>query len=182
MFSTLAPGESRVVTIVAALGCAVPDGSAVPVIGFVASDSPDANAANNAAGVTVVASNAPPTIEGAALSRSTLLLPLHQMVLVTVSHSAGDSCGPAATSLTVTSDEPVLAPLREQGLAGLTSPDWHVIDAHHVLLRAERSLRGDGRVYTIRVRATDAAGGNATGELTVTVPRRIAGWKDDDPR
>ncbi len=67
---------------------------------------------------------------------------------------------------------------RDQGLAGLTSPDWRVLDAHHVLLRAERSVKGDGRVYTIRIQATDAAGGTATEDVTVTVPRHLAGWKD----
>jgi len=51
-----------------------------------------------------------------------------------------------------------VAPLRDQGLAGLTSPDWQIVDAHHVRLRAERSIRGDGRVYTIRITAADAAG------------------------
>jgi uncharacterized repeat protein (TIGR01451 family) len=179
-FNLLAPGESQIVTIVAAPGCAAPDESAIPLIGFVASDTPDLNPANNAAGATVVASNAPPAIAGAAASRSVLLLPLHQMVLVTISYSAADSCGPVHRSLTVTSDELVRAPVREQGLAGLTSPDWRVIDAHHVLLRAERSVKGDGRVYTIRIQVTDAAGGTATEELTVTVPRWIA--RDDDAR
>jgi hypothetical protein len=93
------------------------------------------------------------------------------MVPVTIDYAAADACGPVTTSLIVTSDEPVVAPAREQGLAGLTSPDWQILDAHHVLLRAERSMKGDGRVYTIRIVATDAAGGTAIEELTVTVPR-----------
>ena len=109
-------------------------------------------------------------------------MPLHQMVPVTIDYTAADGCGPVTTSLTVTSDEPVLAPMRDQGLAGLTSPDWEIVDAHHVLLRAERSIKGDGRVYTIRIQATDGAGGTATQDLTVTVPRRLAGWNDDQAR
>ena len=112
------------------------------------------------------------------MSRSALLLPLHQMVPVTINYTAADGCGPVTTSLAVTSDEPVLAPLRDQGLAGLTSPDWEIVDAHHMLLRAERSSRGDGRVYTIRILARDAAGGTTAEELTVTVPRWIAGLKE----
>jgi hypothetical protein len=146
---------------------------------LVASDTPDPDPADNAAGVTATASNDPPTIAGAAASRSVLLLPLHQMVPVTIDYTAADGCGPVTTSLTVTSDEPVLAPPRDQGLAGLTSPDWEIVDAHHVLLRAERSSKGDGRVYTIRILARDAAGGSAAQELTVTVPRWIAGLKED---
>jgi uncharacterized repeat protein (TIGR01451 family) len=177
-FAALAPGESQVMTVVAALSCAAADGSAMSSVALVVSATADPNPANNAAGVATIASNAPPVIAGAAASRRVLLLPLHQMVPVTIDYAASDSCGPVATSLRVTSDEPVLAPLRDQGLAGLTSPDWQVLDAHHVLLRAERSINGDGRVYTIRIQATDSAGGTATQELTVTVPRWIVGGRD----
>jgi hypothetical protein len=53
----------------------------------------------------------------------------------------------------------------------LTSPDWVVVNPHQVLLRAERSIRGDGRVYTIVVTATDEAGGTTVQQVTVGVPR-----------
>jgi uncharacterized repeat protein (TIGR01451 family) len=174
-FTSLAPGESQVMTVVAVLSCAAADGSAIASIALVVAATGDPNPVNNAAGVATIVSNPPPAIAGAAASRRILLLPFHQMVPVTIDYTASDSCGPVTTSVTVTSDEAVLAPLREQGLAGLTSPDWQVLDAHHVLLRAERSINGDGRVYTIRIRATDSAGGTATQEVTVTVPRRANG-------
>jgi hypothetical protein len=167
------------VTIVAVVSCAAPNGSAIGTVALVASDTADPDPADNAAGRTATASNEPPTIAGAAASRRVLLLPLHQMVPVTINYTAADKCGPVTTSLTVTSDEPVLAPLREQGLAGLTSPDWEIVDAHHVLLRAERSSMGDGRVYTIRILGRDAAGGTTAEELIVTVPRWIAGLRED---
>ena len=170
-FLTLAPGESQVVMIVAVLACTVPDGAIIPSIAVVTSDTADPNSANNAAAATPAASNAPPAIDGAAASRSVLLLPLFQMVPVTVSYNATDSCGAATATLTVTSDEPVTAPPRDQGLAGLTSPDWEVVDAHHVRLRAERSIKGDGRVYTIKIDATDAAGGTSSKTVSVRVPR-----------
>jgi hypothetical protein len=64
----------------------------------------------------------------------------------------------------------VTGPVAIHGVAGLTSPDWQVVDNHHVRLRAERSLRGDGRVYTITITARDAAGGTSTRQVTVTVP------------
>ena len=104
-------------------------------------------------------------------SRTTLLLPLHQLVPVTVNYTATDACGPVTSTLSVTSDEPVTG--HGQGLAGLTSPDWQVIDANHVRLRAERSARGDGRVYTITIRSSDAAGGESTARVFVTVPRHV---------
>jgi hypothetical protein len=171
VFGTLAPGESQVVTIVAALACTVPDGAIVPSMAVVTSDTADPNPANDAAAATPAASNAPPSITGLAASRSVLPLPLFQMVPVTVFYDATDSCGVATATLTVTSDEPVTAPVRDQGLAGLTSPDWVVVDAHHVRLRAERSVKGDGRVYTIRIDAADAAGGTSSGTVSVRVPR-----------
>jgi hypothetical protein len=93
------------------------------------------------------------------------------MVPVAINYVAADTCGPVATTLRVTSDEPVTGPVREQGLAGLTSPDWVVVNEHQVLLRAERSIRGDGRVYTIVITATDEAGGTTVQQVTVRVPR-----------
>jgi hypothetical protein len=65
------------------------------------------------------------------------------MVPVTVDYVATDACGPVTSTLGVTSDEPITGP--GQGLAGLTTPDWFVLGPHGVLLRAERSPRGDGR-------------------------------------
>jgi hypothetical protein len=124
----------------------------------------------------VLASNAPPAIGGVSASHAALLLPLHQMVPVTVTYTASDGCGAVTTALSVTSDEPVTGPLTVQGLAGLTTPDWQVVDANQVLLRAERSLRGDGRVYTITITATDAAGQATTVNVPVIVPRFILPW------
>jgi uncharacterized protein len=170
-FASLAPGASASIVIVAAAGCGIPHGASIANSATVAAATADPDATSNTATVSAVASNAAPVITGAAASRTRLLLPLHQMVPVTIQYAASDTCGPVSTSLSVTSDEAVTAPLLQQGLAGLTSPDWEVVDEHRVLLRAERSLRGDGRVYTIRITAVDAGGGTATHALTVTVPR-----------
>jgi hypothetical protein len=45
------------------------------------------------------------------------------------------------------------------------------VDAHHVLLRAERSGLGSGRLYTLTVRCTDASGNASTAIGTVTVAK-----------
>jgi endo-1,4-beta-xylanase len=42
---------------------------------------------------------------------------------------------------------------------------------HTVSLRAERSGTGNGRIYTITVRATDASGNMSVQGLTVLVPK-----------
>lgn len=45
-----------------------------------------------------------------------------------------------------------------------------VIDDDTVRLRAERDLNGDGRVYLITYRATDACGNTTTRSAEVRVP------------
>ena len=177
-FALLAPGATATVTIVATVNCAAANGSSLANTATVGSDTADPDTANNTATLSVAVSNTAPTLTGVSASRTQLLLPLHQMVPVTINFTAADSCGPVTTTLSITSDEPVTAPLLQQGLAGLTSPDWQIVDAQHVLLRAERSIRGDGRVYTISIHAMDTAGGTTTQSVTVTVPRRIAGFPD----
>ena len=53
---------------------------------------------------------------------------------------------------------------------GDTAPDWEILDAHHVRLRAERGGAGAGRIYTIGITATDSGGGSSIQQVMVTVP------------
>lgn len=53
---------------------------------------------------------------------------------------------------------------------GHTEPDIVIDDCTRVQLRAERQGGGDGRVYTLGVRAEDAAGNVTEGSCEVTVP------------
>ncbi|HJW92745.1 MAG TPA: hypothetical protein VJ901_03935, partial [Thermoanaerobaculia bacterium] len=109
--------------------------------------------------VTVVDTQ-PPVISASA-SPSVLWPPNHQMVDVTVTASATDNCSaPSCAVTSITSNEPT------NGLGdGDQSPDWQIVDASHVRLRAERSGNGTGRVYTITVTC-----GDQTKTLTVKVP------------
>ena len=174
-FPLLAPGASAAITITGTLGCAAPNGATLTNVATVASTTADSDTTNNAASASIGVVNGAPTITGAAPSRSQLLLPLSQMVPVDIAYTAADTCGAVTTTLSVTSDEPVTGSLLQHGLAGLTSPDWQVVDSRRVMLRSEYSLRGDGRVYSVRITATDAAGGSTSATVTVTVPRLI-GW------
>ena len=106
----------------------------------------------------------PPTISGAAVSPGTLWSPNHKWWTVRVSYALSDNCGPVTSRLVVSSNEPI------NGLGdGNTSPDWEVVDAHTVRLRAERAGVGDGRIYTITIIARDAAGNETTQTVQVTV-------------
>lgn len=97
--------------------------------------------------------------------------PNHKMVDVTIDYALDDGGGVApivSQELSVTSNEP------ENGLGdGDTSPDWVIVDAHHVQLRAERSGKGTGRVYTITVTAVDTLGITSTRTVTVLVPKSM---------
>src|SRR5690349_6362919 len=90
------------------------------------------------------------------------------MIPITVNYTATDNCSVGCV-LTVTSNEAV------NGLGdGDTAPDWQVLDAHHILLRSERSGKGNGRIYTITVTCTDPAGNRVVRTTTVVVPKSQA--------
>jgi hypothetical protein len=107
-----------------------------------------------------------PVITGASANPSLLKPPNHKLVPVTVNYATTDNCGGTVTcSLSVTSNEPI-----NSTDDGDTSPDWIIEDAHHLKLRAERSGVGTGRVYTITITCTDAAGNSSSNTVTVSVP------------
>jgi hypothetical protein len=111
--------------------------------------------------------NTPPTITNVSADPSVLWPPNHRMVNVTVSYDVMDNCPlpPGSCTLSVTSNEPV------NGTGdGDTSPDWIVLDDHHVLLRAERAGNGNGRIYTITITCTDSGGNSSSEQVEVTVP------------
>jgi hypothetical protein len=89
------------------------------------------------------------------------------MVAVRVNARVEDSCSSATWKITsVTSNED------ENGQGdGNTTADWRITGDHALLLRAERSGGGSGRIYSITIVATDRSGNTAEKVLTVTVPK-----------
>ncbi len=88
------------------------------------------------------------------------------MVEVEVAASASDICDttPSCHITSVSSNEPA------NGLGdGGTAPDWKITGDLTVDLRAERSGKGEGRIYTIAVTCTDTFGNSSVGNTTVTV-------------
>ena len=111
--------------------------------------------------------NTPPTITGVSADPSVLWPPNHRLVNVTISYDVTDNCPlpPGSCTLSVTSNEPV------NGTGdGDTSPDWIVLDDHHVLLRAERAGNGNGRIYTITITCVDSGGNSSSEQVEVMVP------------
>ena len=85
---------------------------------------------------------------------------------------AGDNCGSRpAVAVEVFGDEDDQTPTAPREVH---APDAREIAPGRLLLRAERVGRGDGRVYLILSRATDAAGNRAHACSTVVVPRSLA--------
>jgi PKD repeat protein len=83
--------------------------------------------------------------------------------VVTV-HDAVDP-SPTLTLVSVTSSEP------DNGKGdGNTTNDIVILGDNMFRLRAERSGMGQGRIYTITYRATDASGNSAETSITITVP------------
>ncbi len=166
-FASLALGESETITFVANVNCSVADNTVISNTATVSAFTPDPDPTNNSATATTTASNPPPTITGAAADPSVLWPPNHRMVNVTVSYDVTDNCPlpPGSCTLSVTSNEPI------NGTGdGNTSPDWIVLDDHHVLLRAERAGNGNGRIYTITITCIDSGGNSSSESVTVTVP------------
>jgi 6-phosphogluconolactonase len=106
-----------------------------------------------------------PSISGVSATPDVLWPPNHKFVDVTINYTVTDSC-PNTCVLTVASNEPV------NGTGdGNSSPDWEVIDAKHVRLRAERAGGGTGRIYTITITcANDTTEKSSTETVTVLVP------------
>ena len=115
----------------------------------------------------IASANRPPVCSTVTANPSTLWPPDHRLRLVTLSGATDPDNDPLTLRITgVTQDEPL------NGLGdGNTSPDAQVGPrSDQVLLRAERSGAGDGRVYRISFVVTDGRGGSCTGRVVVGVP------------
>jgi len=119
----------------------------------------------------IVQDTTPPTIHSVSANPEVLWPVNHKMVEVIVEVEATDNSGEELVCgiAWVESNEPVNGPGD-----GDTDPDildWDFTeDFLMVLLRAERAGGGDGRVYTICVECTDAAGNPSFAQVEVTVP------------
>jgi len=118
--------------------------------------------------ITVLNVNDPPVCGLAQATPGRLWPPNHKLISVgIVGVTDPNNDGVTITITGVTQDEPV------NGLGdGDTSPDA-VIQRNTVLLRAERSGTGNGRVYQVNFTANDGQGGVCTGSVKVGVPHSM---------
>jgi hypothetical protein len=115
---------------------------------------PAGNSASDIATVTVVNANDLPIVKNAHPSQSILWPPDHRMVRITILGVVDVNKNATIRITDVTQDEPT------NGTCDGDTPVDAVIadDGNSVLLRAERSGRGDGRVYRVGFKATDPEG------------------------
>jgi alpha-tubulin suppressor-like RCC1 family protein len=153
---------------VASVSCAPPSGFFAIGTTTVTCTATDQAGNSSAKSFTIaVGDNIPPVITTTTPSVASLSPPNHQLVPLTIAVTANDNLSaPVCTITGVTSNEP------QNGLGdGDTPNDWLITGALTLQLRAERSGNGNGRVYTIAVRCTDAAGNAATSSTSVVVPK-----------
>ncbi len=109
----------------------------------------------------------PPAFKTLTPSATSLWPPDHRMVSVSLRAEVVDliDAAPTARIVGVSSNEPI-----DGEDDGNTSPDWVITGPLTVDLRAERSGIGTGRIYTIEVEGSDAAGNTVRQSVTVLVP------------
>jgi hypothetical protein len=120
----------------------------------------------------------PPGIGHLRATPAVLWPPNHKMREVAIEYDVADNCPGVTCALSVASGEPAKC----DDDADDEAPDWAIVDAKHVWLRAERSGQGKGRTYTITATCTDGAGNTATGSTAVVVPHDQHGGDRDDRR
>ncbi len=148
------------------------------VFELVVDDGSSASASDSVT-IHLLDANQPPACELAAADPSVLWPPNHKLVAVAITGVADpDDADVGLTIASVTQDEPV----NGQG-DGNTSPDA-VLQGDSMLLRAERSGKGTGRVYEVTFSAEDSSGERCTGSVTVCVPhdRRAETCADEGQR
>jgi hypothetical protein len=140
-----------------------------PLSGKLSPKAPASVAAGfNPIGIAVRGANRPPDCSGVAATPSVLSPADHKFRLVSLS-GATDPDGDALilTITSVTQDEP----LNSLG-DGDSSPDAKAgTQSNNIFLRAERSARGDGRVYRVSFTGSDGKGGSCSGTVAVGVPQ-----------
>lgn len=104
----------------------------------------------------------PPVVLGAAASPILLWPPNGRWVPVELTVEALDGCDP--------SPDAFISEIKSSEPEDLTMPDWEITGPLRANLRAKRTGRGTGRIYTIAVSVRDASGNVATKSVTVAVP------------
>ena len=164
-----AGGATASFTVVVKINAGTLGGTIITNTATASSDVPDDVPGNNSKTATTTVDPTPPSINGLSADPVSLWPKNHKLRDVTINYSATDGCSGVNCQITnISSNEPI------DGTGdGDTSPDWVIVDEHHVQLRAESAGGSNGRIYTITVTCTDAAGNSTTRTVEVHVGHNI---------
>jgi hypothetical protein len=167
--ASVAGGETASFTVVVNVNAGTTGGTIISNTATASSDVVDNVPGNNSKTATTTVDPTPPSINGLSADPASLWPKNHKMRDVTINYTAVDSCAGVNCQITsITSNEPV------DGTGdGDTSPDWAIVDEHHVQLRAESAGGSTGRIYTITVTCVDAAGNTTIKTIEVHVGHKI---------
>ena len=167
--ASAAGGETASFTVVVKINAGTLGGTIISNTATASSDVVDDVPANNSKTALTTVDPTPPSINGLSADPASLWPKNHKMRDVTINYTATDGCAGVNCQITdITSNEPI------NGTAdGDTAPDWEFVDEHHVRLRAESAGGSIGRIYTITVTCTDAAGNSTTKTIEVHVGHNI---------
>ena len=117
--------------------------------------------------VDVAPDTHPPVIGSVVADPAVLWPPNHQMVRVRLTVTVTDNVTPAPACEVTSVGSSESGDGRGDGRTGA---DWQVTGPLEVALRAERSGRGSGRIYTLTVTCRDQAGHESHAHAAVLVP------------
>ena len=130
----------------------------------------DAEGGTDTDGVVItIQDTRPPRINGLIASPNILWPPNHAMVPVAISVHVLDACD-AVPRCRITSVRSSESP--DGSGDGNTTPDWRILGDLRLELRAERSGKSSGRIYTIEITCEDGSGNASSKNVTVKVPHR----------
>jgi hypothetical protein len=166
---SVAGGGTASFTLVVKVNAGTLGGTIISNTATASSDIPDDVPGNNSKTATTTVDPTPPTVSNPTADPASLWPKNHKLRDVTINYTATDGCAGVNCQITnITSNQPV------DGTGdGDTSPDWEFVDEHHVRLRAESAGGSEGRIYTITVTCTDAAGNSTTKTVEVHVGHNI---------
>lgn len=127
----------------------------------------DANAVSSCSATVTVQDNEPPNILTATTNKTTIWPPNHKMIPITFNIQSQDNCdvAPVCRVVSVSSNEQI------NGVGdGNTEPDWEITGNLSIKLRAERSGKGDGRIYTNHIECSDKSGNHSKINVDINVP------------
>lgn len=184
----LAGGASATVTLVAQANCTSADGTVINNSASATTTTQERTLVNNVADASVTINQAPPpTITGMSASPSTLWPANKKLIDVAIDYQVSGNCGPMSCTLKVSSD-PEYDDDDEHHCHEHhhhhhhhhkhhcdyheTDPNWIVVDAHHVKLRAEHADHHQDRTYKVTAVCTNSLGATVKQHVKVKVPHK----------